>query len=121
MHFRQMVSLKRGKICVDDSIYRYSLSPNPDDENEWVFRYEYCLNPVENVPHAHLHLNADKDGEPLRHIHFPTGRISIEQIIAHLIIEHKVECKMCDWYEYLAKSHEGFTKRRTDPQSKLFL
>ena len=120
LHFHQLVSVRYGKVIVEDCGYRFSLSSNPDDEQQWVFRYEYSLNPEENVPHAHLHLNADRSGEQLQHIHFPTGRVSIEQVIAHLIIEHGIKSKRDDWLEYLAKSHAGFTKQRTDPQSQLF-
>ena len=100
---------------VEDCSYRFSLSSNPGGEQKWVFRYDYSLNPEENVPYAHLHLNADRDGKQLQRIHFPTGRISIEQIIAHLIIEHGVQPKKPDWLEFLTKSHLSFVKLRTDP------
>ncbi len=115
LYFHQLVSMRSGKVIVEDCGYRYSLSSDPDDEEQWIFRYEYSLNPEKNVPHAHLHLNASRRNQELRHIHFPTGRVSIEQIIAHLIIEHGVQPKRLDWFEFLAKSHHGFTKRRTDP------
>lgn len=120
LHFRQLVRIQSGKVIIEDCGYRYSLSPDPDDEEKWIFRYEYCLYPEEDVPHAHLHLNASRGTQDLRHIHFPTGRVSIEQIIAHLIIEHGVEPKEPDWFAVLAESHKGFTTRRTDPQSQLF-
>ncbi len=115
MHFHQLVSVRSGRVIVEDSGYRYSLSLNPDDEEQWIFRYEYCLNPEENIPHAHLHINATRGNEALRHIHFPTSRLSIEQIIAHLIFEHGVQPKRPDWLDFLTESHRGFTKRRTDP------
>jgi hypothetical protein len=115
LHLRQFVSVRSGRVIVEDSVYRYSLSENPDDEDRWIFRYDYSLNPEENVPHAHLHVNAEKGDEPLRHIHFPTGRLSIEQIIAHLICEHGIESKRTDWLDFLTNSHRGFLSRRTDP------
>jgi hypothetical protein len=115
LHFHQLVSVRSGRVIVEDSGYRYSLSENPDDEDQWIFRYEYSLSPEENVPHAHLHVNAKRDDKPLRHIHFPTGRLSIEQIIAHLICEHGIESKRADWLNFLANSHRGFLNRRTDP------
>ncbi len=110
-----MVSVRSAKVVVEDCGYRYSLSSNPDDDQQWVFRYEYSLSPEENVPHAHLHLNAQRGNEPLRHMHFPTERVSLEKVIAHLIIEHGVRPKREDWFEFLAESHRRFTMLRTDP------
>jgi len=115
LHFHQLVSVQSGKVIVEDCAYRYSLSHAPRDEQQWIFRYDYRLNPEDKYPHAHLHLNANRGDDSLRHLHFPTGRVSIEQVIAHLIIEHGVKPKREDWFEFLAKSHYGFAKRRTDP------
>ena len=120
LHFHQLVSVRSGKVIVRDYGYRYSLSSNPDNAQQWIFRYEYSLSPEENVPHAHLHLNASRGKQQLSHIHFPTARVSIEQVIAHLVIEHEVKPKRGDWLEYLSRSHKGFTQRRTDLQSTLF-
>lgn len=120
LYFRQLVSIQTRKIIVRECRYHYSLSSNPDDEEQWIFRYEYCLEPEDQVPHAHLHLNAIRGGQNLKHIHFPTGRVSIEQVIAHLIIEHGVKPKGQNWFTILADSHQGFTKRRTDPHPHLF-
>jgi hypothetical protein len=114
LHFRQIVTLQDSKVIVEDGRYTYSLSSNPDDENQWIFRYEYRLNPQDEYPHSHLHLNAYRDGKPLRRIHFPTARVSIEQIIAHLIMEHGIQPKCANWFDILAESHRGFVERRTD-------
>jgi len=100
---------------VEECRYIYSLSADPDNEEEWIFRYEYCLKPERGVPSAHLHFNGTHNDKPMRQIHFPTGRISIEQIIAHLIIEHGIIPKIPTWFDLLAESHKGFIKRRTDP------
>jgi hypothetical protein len=120
LHFRQQACIKSGRVIVENCRYSYSLSSDPDDENSWIFRYEYCLTPEPHVPHAHLHVNARRDGRTIKHIHFPTGRLSIEQVIAHLILEHKVKAKKKGWLEQLAQSHHGFTERRTDETAKLF-
>jgi len=115
LHFQQAASVQSGKVIVDDCRYCYSLSSDPDDEQKWLFRYEYLLNPDENVPHAHLHVNAKRGNQHLKHIHFPTGRVSIEQIIAHLICEYGIQSERADWFDYLAESHKRFTELRTDP------
>ena len=116
LHFRLIAMVRPDKrIIVEDAVLSYSLSFNPDDE-KWVFRYDYRLNPQDDYPCAHLHLNA---GE-LKELHFPTSRVSIEQIIAHLITEHGIKPKREDWFDLLKASHEGFVERRTDLEASPF-
>jgi hypothetical protein len=115
LFFHQLVSVHSGTVVVEDCGYSYSLSPNPDDEEKWIFRYEYSLEPEEHIPHAHVHINASRGEQQLKHYHFPTERISIEKIIAHLILEHGVRPRRADWFEFLSQSHMKFTKLRTDP------
>ena len=120
MHFKQVLYTKSSKNIVEYSRYIYSLSRDPDEEDKWAFRYEYHMNPRDNVPHAHLHVNADwhcnsLNTNSLKKIHFPTERISIEKIIAHLIIEYGIKSKRKDWFEFLKDSHIKFaTQLRTD-------
>ena len=121
MHFRQIVRVESGKVVVDECRYIYSLSDNPDDEAKWLFRYDYSITPDKMVPYAHIHLNATSSArEDLRKIHFPTGRLSIEQILAHLICERGTSPKNENWFEILAESHKGFLKRRQDLELGLF-
>ncbi|MCX5990914.1 MAG: hypothetical protein NTZ04_01065 [Chloroflexi bacterium] len=123
LHFRQLACVdNRSKIIVEECRYTFSKSPNPDDESKWIFRYEYSLKPEPNkiIPHAHLHLNAFRNDKTIKHMHFPTGRLSVEQIIAHLIVEHQIKPKMADWFKLLDDSHKGFTKRRNDLALALF-
>lgn len=120
LHFRQLARVQSNIVIIDDFRYIYSTSSDPDDEEQWVFRYEYSLHPEQNVPHAHVHVNASKGNHSLRKIHFPTGRVSIEQIIAHLILEHGVESKVSDWFKLLKNSHRGFMERRKDVGSSMF-
>ena len=120
LHFWQRAIVQPDqKVKVEECRYIYSLSDNPYDEQQWIFRYEYSLNPDKHVPYAHIHLNACRGDIPLGHIHFPTGRISVEQIIAHLIIEHRVKSKR-GWFKLLANSHKGWMKKRTDLDLCLF-
>ncbi len=112
LHFWQRANIQlNNKVNVLECRYIYSLSNNPDDEGNWVFRYEYSLKPATNKPHAHLHINACRNGCNLPRIHFPTARLSVEQIIVHLIVEHSVKSKR-GWFKLLAKSHEGWMKKR---------
>jgi hypothetical protein len=126
LHFRQVVTIQpfrdERKVIVKEGTYRYSLSPNLRDEDKWIFRYDYELKPPkEHIPHCHLHLNANKGGEKLGELHFPTGRVSIEQIIAHLISVYKIQSKRTDWLDYLGKSHKEWMQKRRDIISKRYL
>jgi hypothetical protein len=100
--------------------YIYSLS---DNINDWVFRYEYDRTASEGVfgkPHAHVHLKAShKSGEASYEygkIHFPTGRISVEQLIAHLVHEWGVEPKITRQAasDILRDSYGKYRALRTD-------
>ena len=110
LHFRLSASVRPdGKIIIEEAIWCYSLSDDPDGE-EWIFRYDYRLNPQDIYPCAHMHINAGD----LDKLHFPTSRVSIEQIVAHLITEHGVEPKCQNWLDVLRTSHKGFVERRSD-------
>ena len=116
LDFYQEVSVSKGGIIVENYVYRYSPLYTQDKEPQWVLRYEYNRSPVEYIPHAHLHIIANRGGKFLGRIHFPTGgRVSIEQIIAHLIFEYGVTPKCEDWFEILSKSHQGFLEKRGEP------
>ena len=120
LHFRQLVKRIGNHVEVAEARYVFSESADPDDESGWVIRYEYDRHPRPPKPQAHLHVNAERRGESIRHIHFPTGRISIEQLIAHLILEYGVESAHPNTLQFLAASHRGFLQRRTDPKAEAF-
>jgi hypothetical protein len=83
--------------------YSYSLSPNFDDD--WLVRYDYEPEEVDNpeypYPISHVHVNGinesytefmDRQGESkvLSDVHLPTKRISLEDFIEHLVVEFRV-------------------------------
>lgn len=116
LSFRLMAMVRPdGRIVIEEAVFSYSLSSNPDDE-QWIFRYDYRLIPQDQYPCAHVHVNTPK----FKDFHFPTSRVSIEQIVAHLIIEHGVTPKCENWLEILKESHEGFVQRRTDLEGSPF-
>jgi len=120
LHFRQLVRRAGDHVEVSEARYVFSESADPDDESAWVIRYEYDRAPEPGKPQAHLHVNAERRGESIKHVHFPTGRISTEQLIAHLILEHGIESAHPDTVKFLAESHKGFLHRRTDPEVEAF-
>ena len=120
LHFRQLVGRVTDRIQVSEALYIFSESFDPDDEDAWVFRYEYDRLPEVGKPQAHLHVNAERRGVSVRHVHFPTGRISVEQLIAHLILEHAIQALREDALAILGASHKGFLRRRTDQELEAF-
>jgi hypothetical protein len=126
LFFRQLVSREidpdpavKDHIIVQEAVYTFALTENQDED--WVFRYEWNRSQSkQSRPHSHLHIKAvhpvfrDIDFE---RVHLPVGRLSIEQILAHLILEHGIEPKAevrDTIIEELAESHRGFTRRRMD-------
>ena len=96
-------------------MYQYALTMNQD--SDWIFRYEYRRTPEPLRPHSHLHINAaflDNPSIQFDRLHFPAGRLSIEQMLAHLILEWEIEAKVEDPIAELAETHKRFSKRRTD-------
>lgn len=99
------------------------MSPDRDDEDAWICRYEYEREPSSpNVPRAHLHVNrrAQKGWHlkrPLKRTHFPTMRMSVEHLIWYLIEEGGVTPKVPrrEALKGLASSYSGFTDRRQEP------
>lgn len=79
--------------------YLYALGPDPD--KDWLLRYDYVpevpsRNPGFKYPVAHVHFNGASEAydnfvnpgkKPLRELHCPTDRITVEDFIEHLIIE----------------------------------
>ena len=113
--------LARHHIVVEHAVYVYASTMDVD--NDWVFRYEYERTPNPPRPHSHFHLNVPSD-PTIAGMHFPAGRLSIEQIFVHLMHEHGVVAlngmPFQDAVEVLRPTHETFVRRRTDIESPPF-
>ena len=81
------------------------------------------MNPDPGQPHAHLHVNAvhKHNTTPLERLHLPSGRVSLEQFLAHLLLEQGVEpipdITVAEAMESLGEGHRRFP---TDPTPTLF-
>lgn len=68
----------------------------------------------ESAPHLHLGDSQLIDGASLTSKqHVPTGRVSLEQVIRYLIVEHGIEPRHDDWDNTLTLTHGVFELYRT--------
>lgn len=106
-----------GRVSVLYAKYKYSLSENPDERRADIFRYEYDKLQHEPLrPKSHLHVNVKHESLDLSRVHFPTGCVSMEQVVAALILEFDVETltDQATAIDMLRSSHAGWILRRTD-------
>ena len=107
------------KVTVLSYSYAYVIGPNPDEEP--LVRYEYVPEQVARgdypYPVGHMHIRATSrqydafmashDKKPLHRVHFPTGRISLEEFIRLLIVEFHVPTRNNDPIQALALLDES--------------
>ena len=93
------------------SAYRYQAGHDLDDPKP-VFVYEYIRGAPPSYPRCHLHLFATPDHYPLERpfprLHLPTRRITLEQVVWHLIHEHNVQPRRPDWHQVLWRHEAHF-------------
>ena len=100
------------------SAYRYQAGHDLDDPKP-LFVYEYNRSAPPSYPRCHLHVFAAPDGyaleRPFSRLHLPTRRITLEQIVWHLIQEHGVQPRRDDWHEVLWR-HETWLRDTQRPK-----
>ncbi|MEK7215198.1 MAG: hypothetical protein AAB289_06355 [Chloroflexota bacterium] len=107
LYFRQLVTEEGDQLNVLEARYVCSASDDPDAEAHHHFRWEYLREPpTPQVPYGHLHVYAGD----LQRIHFPTRRLSLEQILWLLIQEWGVSPRDPNWYEILKAGHLDFLR-----------
>ena len=121
---RIRVRLSRRAATTEAASISYWSSDELMDEN-WIFRYDYEGAEAEaggyQYPVAHLHINATprsyRGAKPFPRLHFPTRRLSLEEIIRHLIVEHDVPtlCPRDEALAFLEQQQEEFEKHRLGP------
>jgi hypothetical protein len=120
---RIRLRLSKGAAMTEAASISYWSSGELVDES-WIFRYDYERAEAEaggyQYPVAHLHVNATppsyRGSKPFPRLHFPTRRLSLEEIIRHLIVEHDVPtlCPQDEALAFLDDQQEEFEKNRTD-------
>lgn len=102
-------------LKVEETSYQYQLDLDGDN---WIFRYDYLRNPPHAYPASHLQINAQLtdaarfDDLPLKSLHFPTGRVSLEAVIRLLVEQFGVHSNKPPeiWRPVLAESERDFLK-----------
>ncbi len=109
------------RLKVLQSSYQYQAD---GDGTDWIFRYEYLRHGSNRHPPAHLQVRAiAEDHWPwtsgVEHVHFPTGRVSLEAVIRLLVEEFGVPCNTSDdvWRPVLAASEQAFLEIAHRPLS----
>jgi len=120
-HIEQLVEpTSDSRVSVLYAKYKYSFSDNPDDRRADIFRYEYDKFQSEPLrPKSHLHVNVKHERYArmeFARVHFPTGRVSLEQVLAALILEFDVQTigDQMAAIDLLRASHTGWIARRSD-------
>lgn len=95
--------------------YRYTYQETEDGDT-WIWRFEYerYPEPGYQYPLAHLHVNCTPsfyDGpKEFDKLHIPCGRITVETLARHLIVEHKIQPNSSRWQEILAENEKTFSE-----------
>jgi hypothetical protein len=110
--------------------YSYQYSTTSPEDSDWVFRYEYeveAVDPHSRYPAGHLHVNSEPKNyaqietvKGFPSLHLPTRRLSLEEIIWHLINEHTPGISSADkdeWFVLLDASKAGYETRILDEQT----
>lgn len=106
----QRLGLRRPERYLTTLQYRYVYQATVDDES-WIFRYEYDREPEGAYPYSrcHVHVNATpatySGREPFPDLHLPAGeRVTIEEVVRHLVVEHGVTPVSRDWEKTLEEA-----------------
>lgn len=104
--------------------YSCQYSTTSPDDPDWVFRYEYETEPLDaraRYPVGHLHVNAEPRNysqietiKGFSSLHFPTRRLTLEEILWHLINEYTPSVSNVEkdeWFELLNESKAGYEER----------
>ncbi len=83
-----------------------------------VFTYHYDQHSRARYPRCHMHVHAAPQhyvGErSFSRLHLPTRRLTVEQIVWHLIQEHGVQPRRADWHQVLWRHETWFRDTQRD-------
>jgi hypothetical protein len=110
---------RRGPFKVQTLAYSYTLYAldQRDDREREIFSYHWHPRGQSPITYPHLHLaqGAEVGRDEVREAHFPTGRISLEEVLQLVIIEFHVKPLRRDWADILQRTQAAFEEFRTWP------
>jgi hypothetical protein len=116
LYLYQRLGLRRDERYLTTLEYKYQYQAIDDDES-WIFRYEYQREPEAGYPYplSHLHVNGSPEpysgGKPFPRLHLPTGaRVTIEDVVTHLLGEHELPAISPGWQEVVAGARAAFAE-----------
>ena len=114
--FRESMEPTHVRLETTRATYTYQAGENLD-ESRPVFSYQYDRNSSSPYPRCHLHVSAVPENypgcKPFPRLHLPTRRITLEQVVWHLIQEHGVRPRQPDWHAVLWRHEEWFRDIQT--------
>lgn len=114
---RESTEPPRVRLETTRATYTYQAGDNLDEPG-LVFSYQYDRSSSSPYPRCHLHVHATPadypSGKPFPRLHLPTRRITLEQVVWHLIQEHGVQPRRDDWHEVLWRHEEWFRDIQKD-------
>jgi hypothetical protein len=121
LYVYNLLGLRRRERYLATLEYRYVYQATADPDS-WIIRYEYEREPGAGYSYAkaHVHINGTpgtyQGAKAFPALHLPTGpRVTIEQLVRHLITEHGVNPISENWEEACtaAEAHfEGIQRKR---------
>lgn len=114
------------KLKTISSNVQYQL--RADDDESWVFRYEYFRRAPNQYAPGHIHIRGTPHQQeclpgrkPLEDVHFPTGRVTLESIIRLLIDDFGIPANEDPevWRPLLHETEQTFIKIARQPVSGL--
>ena len=91
--------------------FTYQAGDSLDDPRP-IFEYHYDRDSQSGYPRCHLHVYAEPPHYPgereFSRLHLPTRRLTLEQIVWHLIQEHGVQPRRHDWHDILWRHETRF-------------
>lgn len=102
---------ERGPLKATTRAYAYILE-NADGRELVAFHWHPGGRSSVERPHMHLGAGCGVDG-PLTKVHFPTGRVSVEDFLWLAIHGFGAEPQRDDWEDVLTQSRDAFQTWRT--------
>lgn len=97
------------------SIVSYFYALEDDDGREVLYHWHPQSSSTVTFPHIHVRSGGTLGGVDVDRIHFPTGRVALENVLRMAIQELGVSPQRDDWAEVLDSTQAAYEEWRTWP------